>query len=138
MTVVLCAETDTATIESVVGGLIRAWNDGDALEFASFFAEDGEMVNLHGMHLRGRQAIAGVYQLLFRSALFRSRISGEISSCRMLGKGVAQLHVPVTLGVSSGPKAGLHLVVCGLVLVRESAEWRVASLQSTWVTAPGA
>jgi len=138
LTVVLCAETDTATIESVVGGLIRAWNDADALEFASFFAEDGEMVNLHGMHLRGRQAIAAVYQLLFRSALFGSTLTGEITSHRMLSRGVAQLHVPVDLDVRSGRQAGRHRVVCGLVLVRESAEWRVASLQSTWVTAPGA
>ena len=38
-------------IPRVVEGLARAWNDGDSLEFASYFAEDGDLVNIHGMRL---------------------------------------------------------------------------------------
>jgi uncharacterized protein (TIGR02246 family) len=61
------AKLDSATCDTVIAGAIRAWIDGDGIEFASHFTEDADLVNIHGMHVRGRQAIAGLYDMLFRS-----------------------------------------------------------------------
>jgi len=56
-------------VDDVVGGMTRAWNAGDSIEFASYFAEDGDVVNIHGMRVHGRAAIAGlVYDALRRRA----------------------------------------------------------------------
>ena len=136
MTVVLHAETGTDSIESVVAGLIRAWNSRDALAFAGYFAEDGDLVNVHGMHLRGRQAIAAVYEMLFRSAFATSTLAAVVSKERSLRKGVALAHVRFDLNVVGGPRAGLQHVLSSLVLMREAAHWQVLSLHNTVVTAP--
>ena len=61
------AQSDAATCDTVIAGAMRAWNNGDGVDFASYFTEDADLVNVHGMHVRGRQAIAGLYDMLFRS-----------------------------------------------------------------------
>ena len=60
-------QLDVASCDAVITGALRAWIDGDGVEFASHFTENADLVNIHGMHVRGRQAIAGLYDMLFRS-----------------------------------------------------------------------
>jgi uncharacterized protein (TIGR02246 family) len=135
LTVVLRAETDTDSIESVVAGLIRAWNAGDALAFASFFAEDADLVNIHGMHIRGRQHIAGIYEMLFRSVFSRSAVKGEISASRVLRKHVELAHIKVTFDTPAVPILGTQNALTSLVLVHDGPHWRVAALHNTLVSA---
>jgi len=135
LTVVLRAETDTDSIESVVAGLFRAWNAGDALALAGFFAEDADLVNIHGMHLRGRQAIAGIYEMLFRSVFSGSSVTGGISSSRLLRNHVAVVHLKATVTMQAAPMTGSHNVVTSVVMVHDAAHWRVASLHNTLVSA---
>jgi len=52
------AKLDVPTCETVIAGAMRAWINGDGVDFASHFTEDADLVNIHGMHIRGRQAIA--------------------------------------------------------------------------------
>jgi uncharacterized protein (TIGR02246 family) len=120
-----------------VGGLIHAWNAGDALAFAAFFAEDADLVNMHGMHIRGRQAIAGIYDMLFRSVFAASNVTGTIRAVRCLVKKIALVHLKVVVKAQVAPLAGTHDVVTSLVMVHEASRWRVASLHNTLVTANG-
>lgn len=96
------------------------------------------MVNIHGMHLRGRQAIAGIYEMLFRSVFSGSSVTVGVSSLRMLRKNVALVHGMFTVNAARNKKNSTHDVVTSLVLVHEGKHWRVASLQNTRVTAPEA
>jgi uncharacterized protein (TIGR02246 family) len=121
-------------VVDVVAGLARAWNAGDSLEFARYFAEDGDMVNIHGMRLRGRGAIAGVYDLLFRSVFLRSRIRPEVSGSRVLCPDAVLLHLRVDMFVPGGKMAGVHDAVSSLVMKRVGRSWLVASLHNTLVT----
>ena len=135
MTVVLRPTADTTSIESVAAGLFRAWNFADALAFAGFFSEDADLVTIHGMHLRGRQAIAGVYQLLFRSVFAGSVAEGSITSIRELQAGVAMVHGKIDLTVPSGALAGLQHIATSMAMVQVGSEWKIASMHNTLVNA---
>ena len=138
MIAVLHSGTDTSSIESVIGGLIRAWNNGDALAFAAYFHEDADLVNIHGMHLHGRQAIAGLYDMLFRSIFAASNTAVTIKAKRFLTKSIALVHARIELNSSRGSMAGKHDALTTALIVREGSTWTVAALTNTLVTAPTA
>jgi uncharacterized protein (TIGR02246 family) len=136
LTAVRRPETDTSSIEAVIEGLIRAWNNGDALGFAGYFEENADLVNIHGMHLHGRQAIAGLYDMLFRTIFAASNTAVTINKKRFLNKTMAIVHAKVELQTPRGSMAGKHNTLTSLVMVREGSHWQVASLHNTLVTAP--
>jgi uncharacterized protein (TIGR02246 family) len=114
--------------------MVRTWNAGDALAFAGYFAEDADLVNIHGMHLRGRQAIAGLFEMLFRSVFAKARVSGVVSSTRTLRKAVALVHLKFAIDAPAGNWRGNRDAVSSVVLVHDTATWRVASMHNTLVT----
>src|SRR5262249_7892022 len=85
------------------------------------------------MRLRGRAAIAGLYDLLFRSVFRLSRLKTEVSDWRALGGDAAMVHVRVYLEVPSGAMPGDHRAVSSLLVQREGAMWSIASLHNTLV-----
>jgi len=121
-------------IYRVIHGLTQAWNAGDSLDFAGHFAEDGDLVNIHGMRLHGRAAIAGLYDMLFRSVFRGSRLETELSGSRRLADDAVLLHVRVRIEIPAGAMPGVHSAVASGVLKREDARWCVASLHITLVT----
>ena len=126
---------DTESPGSVIDSLGKAWNAGDARAFAGFFTEDADLVNIHGMHLHGRQAIAGLYEMLFRSVFDGSHVKCSIAAERTLRPQVMLLQMKVALSVPAGKMAGSHNALATVVMVREQAHWRIESLHNTLVTA---
>ncbi len=124
----------SATTETVITGLIRAWNSGDAIDFAGYFTESADLVNMHGMHLRGRQAIAGLYQMLFRSVFADSIVNQSNARCRRLRADVELVHVKVGLKVRHGQMAGDQTAVVTMVMIHHGNRWQVASMHNTMVT----
>jgi len=117
-----------------VENLANAWNSSNALAFAGFFAEDADLVNIHGMHIHGRQAIAGLYEMLFRSVFAGSRVVCSIKKHRLLRPQVGLVQIKVAVEIPAGKMAGTHEVVTSAVVTREHSNWRVASLHNTLVT----
>jgi uncharacterized protein (TIGR02246 family) len=124
---------ECATTEHVVEGLIRAWNAGSATEFAGYFAENADLVNIHGMHLRGRQAIAGLYDMLFRSVFVKSALQALVASRRKLRADVELIHVKVH-GNLRLRKVEAQIVIVTLVLTQHGNRWVVASMHNTLVS----
>ena len=122
-----------STCDAVIAGISRAWNEGDGIEFASYFAEDADLVNVHGMRLRGRQAIAGLYEILFRSVFLDASVECEVHGRRQLCPGSAMLHVRVDLNVPYGQMAGEHRSESTVVLQQQGDGWAIASLHNTLV-----
>jgi uncharacterized protein (TIGR02246 family) len=122
-----------AGVAELIQALARAWTQGDSIQFAGLFTEDGDLVTIHGMRLRGRGAIAGLYDMLFRSVFRRSSIGGEVRACRRLCENTLLLQMHVTLHLPLGNMAGDHHAVCTLALLRDGANWQVASLHNTLV-----
>ena len=122
-----------AGVAELIQALTRAWNKGDSTNFASHFAEDGDLVNIHGMRLRGRRAIAGLYDMLFRSVFRRSSIEGEVSAFRRLCDNSLWVQARVSLHLPLGIMAGDHHAICTLLLMRNGSDWHIASLHNTLV-----
>jgi uncharacterized protein (TIGR02246 family) len=127
------AKLDVATCETVIAGAMRAWINGDSVDFASHFTEDADLVNIHGMHLRGRQAIAGFYDMLFRSVLAGCRLTFEGSTRRQLRADMVLVHLRVAVKQCRGYLAGDHHTVSSVVLSRGVRGWAIASLHNTMV-----
>ena len=85
------------------------------------------------MRLRGRGAIAGLYDMLFRSVFRRSRIEGEVSAWRRLCENTIWVQARVSLHLPFGNMAGDHHAICTLVLLRRGSDWQIASLHNTLV-----
>jgi uncharacterized protein (TIGR02246 family) len=117
----------------LLGAMERAWNEGDSQRFASYFAEDADLVNIHGMRVRGRGSIAGLYDLLFRSVFAHSRLNCQVSRQRQLCEDTALLQLKVEIHVRAGQRSGDHETVSSVVLRRTNQEWEVALLQNTLV-----
>ena len=92
------------------------------------------MINIYGMRVSGRRAIAGLYDMLFRSVFRRSRIEPEISGARQLCDGIVMVQARVALEVPLGAMAGDHEAVCSVLVQRRGEEWRVTSLHNTLVS----
>jgi len=123
--------------DAVLKGVSRAWNHGDGIEFASYFSEDADLVNVHGMHVRGRQAIAGLYEMLFRSVFADTSVDYEVSGRRQLCDKSTLMHVRVELSVPRGQMAGEHRAQSSLVMQQKGDGWAITSLQNTLVTGMG-
>jgi uncharacterized protein (TIGR02246 family) len=123
----------TSSCEAVVAGVSRAWNQNDGIEFAGYFTDDADLVNIHGMHVRGRQAIAGLYGVLFRSVFMDSRMACVVNARRDLCDGSAMLHVRSDVNVPYGSMAGEHRAQSTIVLKQQGNGWAIASLHNTLV-----
>ena len=126
-------QPEVTSCDAVIAGVSRAWNYGNGIQFASFFAEDADLVNVHGMHLHGRQAIAGLYEMLFRSVFADTSLQYEVSCRRKLCANSALFLVRVELSVPHGQMAGEHHAQTSMVLQQKGEGWAIASLQNTWV-----
>jgi len=131
------AAAPEAAFAPMVRALQDAWNTGDGAAFAAPFADDADFVNVYGMHARGRDAIAGGHEHIFRTVYAGSRVEYRIAAARLLRDDVALLHLHARLAVPGGPMAGVFEAIPSLVLVRGGGEWRIASFHNTFVQQPG-
>ena len=116
--------------------LESAWNAGDGAGFTAPFAEDADFVNVLGMHVRGRDAIAAGHEQIFRTVYAGSRVAYQVEGARLLRPDVALVHVQAGLDVPGGPMAGHHAARYSLVLTRDGGEWRIASFHNTFIRDP--
>ena len=128
---------ESATTDNVIAGMIRAWNSGSATDFAGYFTENADLINIHGMHLRGRQAIAGLYQMLFRSVFAESRVDNSTATRRKLRADVELVHAKVRFIVPGGPLVGEQNAVISLVMTHQGNRWMVSSMHNTLVAQSG-
>jgi uncharacterized protein (TIGR02246 family) len=126
-----------AEVGALVQGMESAWNAADAAGFSAPFADDADFVNVMGMHVRGRNAIAAGHEHIFRTIYAASANRYRLEGVRALRPDVALAHVHAHLSVPAGPMAGEHDALFSLVLTREADGWRIASFQNTFVRQPG-
>ncbi|MBS1859759.1 MAG: SgcJ/EcaC family oxidoreductase [Acidobacteria bacterium] len=125
---------EPAEIAEVVRAMEQAWSAGDTVAFAGQFAEDADLVNIYGMRLRGRQAIAGLYEMLFRSVFRSSRLECAVAGVRRLCDSVAVAHVRMTAHIPLGAMAGDHESMCSIVVQRRGTRWWIVALHNTLVS----
>ena len=128
------ADSHLASVQAVVEELESAWNSADGARFARPFTEDADFVNLHGLHARGRTAIAEGHNAIFRTIYAGSHITYTLGNLRMLGDcgGVALLRARLQV-----PRAARAIEARPLmVLARRRGRWQIAAFQNTLVANP--
>ena len=128
--------TITNEASALAARLENAWNTADGSAFVAPFAEDADFVNVLGMHVRGRDAIAAGHDQIFRTVYAGSRVSYRVEGARLLRPDVALAHVQAALEVPGGPMAGHHEARYSMVLTRDGGEWRIASFHNTFIRDP--
>ncbi|MES2307009.1 MAG: SgcJ/EcaC family oxidoreductase [Gemmatimonadota bacterium] len=122
---------DRSAIDAIVANLQRAWNAGDGDAFAVPFAEDADFVNVRADHHRGRGAIAGGHNGIFRSIYAGSTVAYQVKSARLLAGDIALAHVQAELNVPAGPLAGKINALFSAVLRRTASGWEIVSFHNT-------
>jgi uncharacterized protein (TIGR02246 family) len=122
-----------ANAAEIVKQLEDAWNAADGAAFGRPFTEDADFVNVRGEHYRTRNAIAKGHEGIFNSIYKGSVVRYELSAVRHIAPGVAVAHVKSRLNAPSGPLAGEHHALFTMVLVQDSAAWRIAAFHNTLV-----
>ncbi|MDE3167835.1 MAG: SgcJ/EcaC family oxidoreductase [Acidobacteriota bacterium] len=125
---------DPGDAAGVLRAMEQAWNKGNAAAFAAVFAEDADLVNFYGMRLRGRKAIAALYDMLFRSVFQRSRLECTVAGTRQLCDTVVLLHVRMVADTPLGALAGEHESMASVLLQRQENCWRIVALHNTLVS----
>lgn len=122
---------------AVLGKLADAWNDGDAVAYASLFTEDADYVTFFGMNMPGRAMIESAHRSLFEGPLKGSKlVAGGVPKVRFIRPDVAIVVSGGGSSLSGGkPEPGRESTLT-YVLVEESDGWRVASFQNTRVSDP--
>ena len=133
-------DTDAGALMGEAQDLVRAmetaWNAADSAGFVDAFADDADFVNVLGMHVRGRDAIAEGHAQIFRTVYAGSRVAYRVEGARLLRPDVALVHVYATLEVPGGPMAGQHEARYSMVLIHDGGTWRIASFHNTFIRDP--
>jgi uncharacterized protein (TIGR02246 family) len=137
----LAVAADAQSFDGEVGQLLSqlqaAWAAGDGTAYAAAFAEEADFVPFFGIHLHGRQAIAGAHQGAFDTALKGTRLWLKVESIRPIADGVVVVH---TVGAvidpgseATDPKPTSRQ---SFVLVRRDGGLVVEAFQNTVIQPP--
>ncbi len=73
---------DRHTVEEFFGLVVDAWKTNDGAAVASYFVDDGALINPFGERADGRGAIAGMYTEYFRGMLQGTTTDIKLTSVR--------------------------------------------------------
>jgi len=123
-------------IEAALGAMFAAWNRGDLEAYVGFWSQDGELVNVMGMHRRGRAEILAELEFLHATRFRGTQIRDLGHSIRCLAPEIAVVHVRWEMRGDLGQPG--HEVAGGVrrgifthTVRRTDEGWRLASSQNT-------
>lgn len=123
--------TTMRDLEKTFSALSEAWRRGDGAAFADWCTDDVDFINLLGMHVKGRAAVAALHEKIFRGPYEGSTVAFTVESVRPIAPGVVLAIVPSRVDAPSGPVKGIILSVASVLLVRAEDRWKVANFHNT-------
>jgi uncharacterized protein (TIGR02246 family) len=132
-------QAEEPAIHKVLDQFEAAWNRHDAAGLASLFAEDGDFVNVIGMWVQGRAAIAGVMERNHRTIFRESHLAQTGLAVRFPRPDVAVVHGTWDLtGERSWEDQPLPLREgrITMLMTREVEGWMIAAFQNTDIVEP--
>ena len=125
------ASLATDAIAPTIGALNAAWNRADGAGFAAKCTADVDFINLLGMYVKGRTAVAAVHEKILHGPYAGSTLEFTIERVRVLSADAVLALVPGHLQIPAGPVKGVLRTIATVLFVREGSEWLVASFQNT-------
>lgn len=124
--------SDTTALRAVPQRIIEAWANHNADRFAEVFTENATLILPGDVFLTSREEIRSFMRNAFSGPFKGTRVTGAPLSIRPLAAGVAVL---VTQGGVLAPgdtePTDARAIRATWVLVKEGADWRIASYQNT-------
>jgi len=118
-------------IQETFDQLSDAWKNGDGTAFAQCCTEDVDFINLLGMHVTGRRAVADLHEKIFRGPYKDSTVAFTIESVRVVSPAAALVIAPSRVDVPSGPVKGIISSIASILLVRDDRRWQLANFHNT-------
>ena len=120
-----------ASIQPTIDALNAAWNRADAEAFAAKCTSDVDFINLLGMYVKGRAAVASMHEKIYKGPYARSTLYFSVEHVRPVLPNAVLAIVHGELQIPSGPVKGLVRTIATVLFVRKQSEWYVASFQNT-------
>ncbi|HEY8602240.1 MAG TPA: SgcJ/EcaC family oxidoreductase [Thermomicrobiales bacterium] len=130
-------QDDEVAIRALVAALVASWNAADGAGYAAWFTEDADFVNIYGLYVKGRAAIAAGHQQIFDTVYRGSTNSSIVEGVRALVPRLALARVAWHLRIPAGEAVRENQARATLVLAHTPAGWRIAAFQNTVIAAPG-
>ena len=124
---------DEQALRDIVTKLEAAWNAGDSVTWASFFAEDVDFIHILGVHYNGRVAVEKGHRMIWDTIYKGSVMKFGVEKIRPAGSDVA---VVFLLGEMTFFDNGTerHIKARPTMTVQRAGEgWEVAVFQNTLV-----
>ena len=123
------------TIRSMTEHYMALWNAHDIAEHSKLLTEDADLVNVVGMHVRGRQDIQKHHEQLHRT-IFSKSVSRIVElSIQSIDNSTVLVHMHWEMkGAAKLPGWNVpepRTGVMTLLWVKRNGEWRVRSLHNT-------
>lgn len=128
--------TDLEQIEALVAAMFATWNRGDLEAYANSWTEDGELVNVLGMHRHGRAEILAELEFLHATRFRGTQIFDLGHDVRFLTPEVAVVHVRWEMRGDAGQPGhevheGVRRGILTHIAQRTPEGWRLVASQNT-------
>ncbi len=124
-------DTTLQELQSTLDGLSTAWKDGDGIAFAGCCTEDVDFINILGMHVKGRPAVAELHNTIFRGPYKDSTVKFTIESARTIAPDAVLVIAPAHVDIPAGPVKGIVSTVASILLTRDGTRWYIANFHNT-------
>ena len=118
-------------LQATFDGLSEAWKKGDGAGWAEWCTDDVDFINILGMHVKGRPAVAELHNKIFSGPYKDSTVTFTIESVRTISPNAALVIAPGCVDVPAGPVKGIVSTVASILLVRDGDRWKMANFQNT-------
>jgi uncharacterized protein (TIGR02246 family) len=119
------------SIRPVLDRLEDAWDNGDGMDFAAACSADVDFIDLLGMYVQGRAAVAALHEKILHGPYTGSTLRLSVERVRVLSDATIVAIVPGELRIPAGPVAGLVLTVATMLFERRGTGWELASFHAT-------
>ncbi len=129
------ADPNLAAVKQLMEGVAAAFDAADAKKLAAYWAEDAEMIDMHGIQTQGREAIQKGFAELF-SKRPGSKLKMQVTGVRTVGPAavIAEVTSEITPRLPEQPAAA----VASLILVKQDGKWLIESARDEVREAPAA
>lgn len=118
-------------IHRVISELTAAWEQKDAAQWASHFAEDADWVVWFGQSFSGRDTIAGVMDFIWSDFYADTHAIIEVNKVRFIEDHIAIVHLNFSIVDTKGEILPRPTTVPVMVMRNNGKNWEILMFQST-------
>jgi uncharacterized protein (TIGR02246 family) len=127
----IAAPAKAGPADALLNAYRAAWDRADAPALAHFYARDGQLHTPYGVTLHGKEQIRSFYMGAFEHGYRGSRGEAALIDTEAVAPGIIFGHGRWSIHGARSEKGEPRAAECGdffMVLRREGASWRIASL----------